>query len=214
MGLTPSRLTDHHQTLVLDASVVINLLGSGQPARLLRAIARPAVVVDIAKGEIKRDPSTRKSAATVLDALESQGLLKCVSLSDAGFEAFLALVGAVPPDGLGDGEAATIAYAEEVQGAILIDERKALRIASARSTPRPVLSTLDLFSSRLSEEGIPTSELADLVFASLCNARMRVPRQFRPWVTGLIGAQRAAQCSTLGAATTTRIAEGGTLRTK
>jgi hypothetical protein len=198
MGSTPSRLSEAHRTLVLDASVVINLLGSAQPERLLRALARPVLVVDVARNEVKRDPSNNRAAAPILDALESTGLITYVTLSDPAYGTFLDLVGAPAPDDMGDGEAATIAHAEEIKGTILLDERKAQRIAVARPASRPVLNTLDLLSSCAIAEGLSGVELAELVFASLRNARMRVPAAFRPWAMALIGPQRAAQCPTLG----------------
>jgi hypothetical protein len=198
MASTPSRLSEAHQTLVLDASVVINLLGSAQPERVLGVFARrPVLVVDIARDEVKRDPSNNKPATPTLMALESAELIKCVTLSEPAYGTFLDLVGAPAPDDLGDGEAATIAHAEEIKGTIVLDERKAQRIALARAAPRPVLSTLDLLSSTEIAEILPRVELADIVFASLRNARMRVPDLFRPWTIALIGTQRAAQCSAL-----------------
>jgi len=198
MGSTPSRLSEAHRTLVLDASVVINLLGSAQPELLLRALGRSILVVDIARNEVTRDPSNNGPAAPMLDALESAGLIRCISLSTSAYESFLDLVGGPAPDDMGDGEAATIAHAEEIKGTILVDDRKAQRVALARPAPRPVLNTLDLLSSSAISEGLSAVERADLVFACLRNARTRVPAAFRPWTIALIGPERAAQCPTLG----------------
>lgn len=196
MGPTPSRLTDAHQTLVVDASVALNLLGSGKPGVLLRALGRSVVVVDLVRNEIQRDPATGKSAAPILDALVAEGLLADAILSDQAYSEFLSLTGATPPNDLGDGEAATIAHAEEIGGTALLDDGKAVRIAMARPSGVRVLSTLDLFSAPL-DQSIPVLELAELVFQSLRTARMRVAPEFRSWVVDLIGAERVSQCSSL-----------------
>ena len=44
MTSTPSRLSERHRALALDASVVLNLLGSGRPADVLRLLGREVVV--------------------------------------------------------------------------------------------------------------------------------------------------------------------------
>jgi hypothetical protein len=196
MGPTPSRLTDAHQTLVMDASVALNLLGSGQPSQLLRALGRRVVLVDLVRSEIQRDPATGKPAAPILDALVAEGLLAEATLSGLAYGEFLGLAGATPPNDLGDGEAATIAHAEEIGGTALLDDGKAVRIALARPSGVRVLSTLDLFSAPLGES-LPDIELAELVFRSLRTARMRVAPEFRSWVAALIGEERVSQCSSL-----------------
>ena len=53
----PSNLRDHHSVLVLDASVALNLLGTGQAARLLQALGRKVVMDEHAIKEIIYDPS-------------------------------------------------------------------------------------------------------------------------------------------------------------
>jgi len=63
-GVHSSRLSEAHRTLVLDASVVINLLVPLSRKRLLRALARPVLLVDIARNEVKRDPSNNKARST------------------------------------------------------------------------------------------------------------------------------------------------------
>jgi len=57
------------------------------------------------------------------------GLISLVQLSASGFEVFLELTGAILPDDLGDGEAATTAQSFDIGAIPVVDERKATRIA-------------------------------------------------------------------------------------
>jgi predicted nucleic acid-binding protein len=199
MGLSPSRLTDLHDTLVIDASVAINLLGSGSPDELLRVLQRRVVIEEAARNEVWRNPINRQPARGALDRLVDDGLLRYQRLSDRAYSVFVELTGADPPDDLGDGEAATIAHAEDIAATIVVDDRKAERIAVTRGSSVAVLSTLDVLSAAAVVGTLDRDRLADLTTAMLQNARMRVSTRFREWVTGLIGPERAAQCQSLGA---------------
>jgi predicted nucleic acid-binding protein len=130
---TPSRLTERHRTLVLDASVVINLLGSGRPADVLRLLGRQTVVEERALAEVRRDPSNGRPAQEALNALQMAGLIRCERLSRQGYPSFLALTGAAPPDDLDDGEAATIAHADDIAATPVLDDKKAARICADRT---------------------------------------------------------------------------------
>jgi hypothetical protein len=198
MGQNPSRLSEHHHTLIVDASVAINLLGSGRPDYVLQRLGRRTIMVDAAWAEITRDPSSGKPAQGVMGDLLSRGLLACATLNESGFETFLELTAAAAPDGIGDGEAATIAYAEQISATALLDDRKAARIAQCRPSGVEVLHTLDLFASLSKAGDIPNKDLSDIVFQALRTARMRVAPDFRSWVEALIGPERVSQCSSLG----------------
>jgi predicted nucleic acid-binding protein len=198
MGPSPSRLTDHHEILAVDASVAINLLGSGGPIELLRPLHRPLIIEETARDEVRRNPADGRPAREALDKLAREGLLVYARLSDRAYTVFTELTGAAPPDDLGDGEAATIAHAEDISGTVMVDDRKAERIALARSLPLEVLSTVDLLSSIAVVQALSKDSLISLTMAMLQNARMRVPARFREWIVSLIGPVRAAQCPSLG----------------
>jgi hypothetical protein len=194
----PSRLDEVDAVLVLDASVVINLLGTGNAVTLIQALGRKCVVERIAWGEITRDPLTGKAAAEPLKALKDVGLLHRQQMHRDATALFLDLALAQPPDGLGDGEAATLAHAVTSGASAVIDERKAIRISAAKFPKLRVLSALDLLSSRSVTDALDRAALADAVFSALFHARMRVPSEFRKWVVDLIGKERASQCPSLG----------------
>ena len=193
-----SRLDDADLLLVLDASAVINLLGTSHAASLLRALARTSVVEQTAWREILRDPLTGKSAAEPLKALVGAGLLERQQLATEAVPVFLDLALAPPPDGLDDGEAATLAHAAHIGGTAVIDEKKAIRICGEKLPKLRVVSTLDLLSHRVVAQALGRPTLADAVYSALKKSRMRVPVEFRRWVLQWIGKDRASDCPSLG----------------
>lgn len=132
-------------SLVLDASSGLNLLGTGCAAEILRALPHEVVVTDKALYEIERDPLTGTPGSFVMEQLRAAGLLRVVNLSEPAYACYLSLVGAPSPDGLDDGEAATVAHAIDVGAAPVLDERKATRIAGSLCSSTPVC-TLDLIA--------------------------------------------------------------------
>jgi len=194
----PSRLGDADVILVLDASVVINFLGTGNAAILIRALGRKCVAERTAWREITRDPLTGRTATEPLKALMSAGLLERQEMRTDATAIFLDLALAQPPDGLGDGESATLAHAVASGASAVIDEKKAIRIAAAKLPQLRILSTLDLLSCSSVTSAVGPAILADAVFSALTYARMGVPIEYRKWVLDLIGKDRAAKCPSLG----------------
>ena len=123
--------------------------------------------------------------------------IQIVSLGEVGQQVFGDLVIGPATETLDDGEAATIAYAEERGIVPVIDERKARRICAQRFTRLRPLSTVDLFAAADVETSLGRRALADAVFQALRTARMRVLPQHIDWVVALIGADRVPQCPSL-----------------
>lgn len=182
-------------TVVLDASVVINLLACGDASRLLKALGRKVMVPRQVVDEIAREPIQHADDANSFSKLLQSGVLHPHELNDAHYLNFLDLVGAAAPDSLGDGEAATIATAEQFQCMAIIDERKATRIARSRRPAHLTASTLDLYACDALTSIYSRTDLAALVFNSMQYARMRIPADRRNWVLDLIGEDRARQCA-------------------
>jgi len=182
--------------IVLDASVLINILGSGSPKALLAALRRE-VVVPVLR-EVNRDPVEQRSSDVAIASLIESGLLRMESLDDLAANVFWSLVGAPSPDDLGDGEAAAIAYAVSTGAVSAIDDRKARRVAAANWPNQTLLHSIELFLASDVVQLFPPSDLADLVYGALSNARMRVPVEHRKAIVALIGADRASLCSSLG----------------
>lgn len=182
-------------TIVLDSSVVINILACGQPARFLTSLGCTVVTPRQVIDEISREPVQPASHGDSFLGLLQSGLLLPHDLVDENYLEFLDLVGASAPDSLGDGEAATIASAEQLQCLAIIDERKAMRIARNRRDAGLTACTLDLYAYSLTKAHYSKKDMASLVFNSMQHARMRIPAERRAWVIDLIGEEKAKQCS-------------------
>lgn len=197
MILSPSRLSEAQHSLVLDASVMINLLGTGEPAKILTVLDRRIILEAYALGEVTIDPSTHASPEDILTALVSSKLIHLERLSSQGFDRFLSLTGAGFQAGLGDGEAATIAHAVENGVAAVLDDRKATRVARSNFPQLFIFNSLDLLSHKNILQDFGEETLGNLVYYALRHARMRVPPNFLDWVVGLIGEDRARECPSL-----------------
>ena len=196
---SPSRLNSDHHVLVIDASVAINLLGTGRPADVLKMLNRKVIVDELALKEVTRDPFNNLPGGEAMGALLRSGLISSAQLSASAFELlFLALTGAHPPDDLGDGEAATIAQAFDIEAVPVIDERKATRVALSLRPKHPILHTIDILGCSAVMEALSPQELGDLIYSALFHARMRVPIHCREWVCAMIGPERARSCPSLG----------------
>jgi predicted nucleic acid-binding protein len=185
---------------VLDASAVINLLGTGMPAQLLRNLGTRVLIAAEAYGEVRRHPIPREPIGPVMAALTSERLIEQVQLGSHGRSVFLELVANDLSGGLDDGEASTIAAALEHSNnaVVVIDEKKAARVLSERWPKLHCVSTVALLSQPRIRGGLSDQAFADAVFAALTYARMRVPADRLDWVVELVGTERAGQCSSLG----------------
>jgi predicted nucleic acid-binding protein len=194
----PSRLNSDHNVLVIDASVAINLLGTGRPADLLRMLNRRVLIDEFAREEVSIDPFSKLPGRQAIEALIQSGLISSVRLSALAYEMFLELTGATPPDDLGDGEAATIAQSFDISAVPVIDERKATRISLSLRPGHPILHTIDLLACSEVTAALSRQEHGDLIHAALFHARMRVPISCRDWVCAVVGPERARSCPSLG----------------
>ena len=106
-------LSDHlpKGNAVLDASVIINLLGCGEPARVLSALGCPCIVETRTLREIQRHPEPGRSHETILQDLVSRELLVVVRMTDEEYENYLGYVQGPLASRLDDGESAAIAIA-------------------------------------------------------------------------------------------------------
>jgi len=197
MMSSPSRLGDAHGRLVLDASVLINFLGTGEPAELLRVLKRRIILEEYALGEVTIDPATNGPLENIVNSMVSTGLIHAERLSSRGFDLFLSLTGAELQAGLGDGEAAAIAHAVENGAAAVLDDRKATRVARSKFPQLPIFNSLDLLSHENILQYFGEEKLGGLIFNALRQARMRVPADFLDWVVALIGGDRARECPSI-----------------
>lgn len=172
---------------VFDASVIINLLGSGVAERVLRVLPGSRVIVENTSREVIRHPLDPTNRADPVMPLLAAGLLEQVSMTADSLTTFMGLVGAeLPDDALGDGESAAIAVAHHQQMVVALDDQKARRIARERFPHLRLVSSVRIFAfpEVAAELG---SDLAEAVHSALTNARMRVLTEDEAWVRMLLG---------------------------
>lgn len=190
-------MSDQRGLVVADTSVVINLNATGCAVRILTALPFRMVVTDIVQSELQEDRRSGRQDAALLAELIQASQVQIVSLTETGQLVFGDLVIGPATETLDDGEAATIAYAEERGIVPVIDERKARRICAQRFNHLRLMSTVDLFTHTDVAASLGRDALADAVFQALQTARMRVLPPHIDWVVTLIGTDRASRCPSL-----------------
>lgn len=195
--MTSRGLTDPLPGLVADASAVINLIASGVARPIVNSLpvrlrVVSAVALELAAGKVRGWNSSER-LATLVDA----GSVEIVELDDASQECFGSLVFGRAVDTLDDGEAATIAYARAAGTVALIDERKARRICASRFPEVMVHTTVDLLTSASVARTLGEAGVGNAIFNALSAGRMRVPAEHYERVVTVIGADRAALCTSL-----------------
>lgn len=183
--------------LVADASVIINLNGTGHAADIIKALPQALFVTDNACVELEAGANRgHQDYARLLELIDAR-VVRRVSLGAAGMKVYETLIDGSTLRTLDDGEAATIAYAHEVSGIALIDERKA-RTLCAESFPNlDIVSTVELLLHDVVAAALGAERQADAIANALINARMQVSREHLETVRASIGPDRAAQCASL-----------------
>lgn len=185
--------------LVADASVWINLVAGAHAVDVLRALAKPTIIPSIALGELERGRVKGRGAYAGVTPLIAAGYVIVADLPDAVEDIYLSLVAGRASQTLDDGEAATLALALHLGATALIDERKAIGIATARFPDLTVATTTDLLLSAHVRSVLDADTLAAVLFASLTQARMRVPDHLLDEVCDCLGPDRVPLCLSLPA---------------
>lgn len=197
MGSRLTCLTDPSALLVADASTVINLNASGCARRVIEALPNRILVVDIVREELEGGRHRQRPDADLLHDLVKNKKIEIDSLDSAGEGFFEQLVIGDAKATLDDGEAATIAHAVSLNGVAVFDESKAARICGERFPALRLGRTMDIFDHPDVRDALGDDGLADAVFNALYQGRMRVFPHHVDWVVGLIGIDRAEQCTSL-----------------
>lgn len=192
-----SLLTDPHQILAADASVLISLNATGCALEIIRSVPGSFVVTASVFAELERGARKGHNDAEIVRTLIETGGARLVELSDAGNDEYRSLVDGSAEHTLDDGEAATIALAHEVAGVALIDERKARSICSLRFPALAVGSTVDLLIHKAVLAALGREGQIQAIKNALHDARMRVPQHQLDLVIDLIGPDEAANCKSL-----------------
>ena len=172
MGSLPDALSA--SAVVLDASAVINLLGSGKAEKCLKGLAIPCLIEERTFAEIKRHPIPGLCHVAALDELERNALLSVHRMTRDEYEIYLSLVSGTATKSLDDGESAAIAIAVMRGCAVVLDDRKARRVHRDRFPSVQMSSSLRLFIAAGERAGWPKERIAEYVEAARRTARMNI----------------------------------------
>ena len=192
-----SCLVENGQPIALDSSVIVNLNATGFADRIIGALVGDVVVVSHVFRELERGEQNGYSDAAGLRALVADGSVLRMPLPSDANRTFLELVAGSAADTLGDGEAATIAYASVSGAWVAIDERKARKICATRFNDVRVVSTVDILAYPSVVKTFTTKELSDAIFNALEVARMQVQPHHFNWIVRQVGAERLPRCNSL-----------------
>jgi predicted nucleic acid-binding protein len=176
----------------VDASVLINFLGSGIPDKLVKAFDTKLLVAEQVFREVINDPSKQVKPQLWLEKLQSQNLIEIVTLSTDALSTYLELGS---DERLDDGEAATIAVAIHHGAIAVIDEKPARRVYVSRYPHSKLSSTVELFHDLNEQGAMPKDVIQKVLFDSLRISRMRVIPEMVDWVVDIIGVEKAKECS-------------------
>ncbi len=159
------------------------------------------LVEDYAFEELRRHPLPERDIRSELAVLLDSRALRRVTMDDGARILFRELTDGDLKAGLDDGEAATIAYAVSHAAAIpVIDEKKATSVFAQRWDSRTIVDTVTLLGQACVIAAFTEEQYSAAIHSALLYARMRVPKAAKPWIKGMLGAERAAQCPSLGQA--------------
>jgi hypothetical protein len=161
---------------VLDASVVINVLGTGYAVHVLTGLGHPSLIEERTLREVLRHPLPGLDLEAALGDLRMRGLLHEVRMSDVEYEAYLGLASGSVGTRLGVGESAALAIATR-GSCLVLDDRKARRRALIQPGAPPVASTLRLLLASAARQGWPLNRARDLVESARAHARMAVLKE-------------------------------------
>ncbi len=192
-----SCLTDQESILVLDASVIINLLATDHASAILQAVPTPIVVTDNVIREIELGAANgRPEPKQLLELIHNQILMR-EELSGIALEHFFDLVSGSTAASLGDGEAATLALAHCNGFTAGIDEKKATKISSERFENLRLITTVDILAYEPVRISLGDEALAKATLQALKNARMQVRENQFDWIQGVIGCENVGLCPSL-----------------
>jgi predicted nucleic acid-binding protein len=157
--------------LVLDASVAINLLATGQPWSILTALGFRAHVPEQVLREVVRCPITQRAYSDEKHPFRISPNVEIVQLASAEVEDFVAIAQHV-----GDGEAASIAVALARKLPLALDDRRARSTAKARDGTIGLIWTTELLRHPTLKAAFSADDIDAFFADAIRHARMYVPK--------------------------------------
>ncbi len=170
---------DHlpQERLVLDASVLINVLACGATDDVFEALRGPCLVEEKVFGEIRRHPIPGLCHVAALRSQIEAGCIELVRMDESEYQYYLSLVQAPLGKRLDAGESATLAVAQKRGMAVVVDERKGRSYVAQQLPQVEVVSSLKLFISVAFRLGRDVLFVRQLLTSARENARMSVPKE-------------------------------------
>ena len=175
--------------VILDASVLINLLGCGECVAVLEGLGEKCLMEARTLKEVRKHPIPGFDHAQILRALFSSGTLEEVRMTDVEYEKYLTFVSGPLGTRLDDGESAALAITGRASS-IVLDERKARRRAAGDpliAHSMTVASTLQLMLTSGHRQSWSVQKVRDLVASARKSARMGVPKEDLALLEVLLG---------------------------
>lgn len=175
--------------VVLDASVLINLLGCGECVAVLEGLREKCLMEVRTLKEVRKHPIPGCDHVAPLRALLSSGALAEVRMTNEEYESYLTFVSGPLGTRLDDGESAALAISGRASS-IVLDERKARRRAAKDAKVAKdvtVASTLQLMLTSGHRQAWSVQKIRDLVAAACQNSRMGVPKEDMALLKELLG---------------------------
>ncbi len=194
-------LTNGDSSLVIDTSVVINLNGTQFFEEIIKALSARFVMTEIAYGELAPEYNDVKLTS---DLVENE-LLQVMPLCSESEDIFLNLVSGHAAQTLGDGEAATIAFAHVIDSIAVVDEKKATNLCKKNYPSLRLVSTIDILAHPNVMNSIGEKNLAEAIYNALKTARMRIAPEQMQWVLKIIGLEKALKCTSIPQITKQRL---------
>ncbi|MER8727581.1 hypothetical protein [Mesorhizobium sp. M1027] len=185
--------------LVADTSVIINLNATGAAHEIIRSLNVTLSASTVVRDELIHDRVSGRNDADLAQQLVQDELLQFAEFDEKSGAIFESLVSGAAETTLDDGEAATLALAVSSQGLAIIDERKAISIATHRFPTLQLLATVDLLRLDRVLLALGNERLAKAVISGLKDARMAIPERHHGWIADLLGDQ-IVECRSLPAA--------------
>lgn len=202
-----SCLSDQCESLLLDASVVVNLNATGYAGRILRALPSDILVPKPVVVELRNGMLAGHTDAIDLQKLLDDGVAVEFPIPGPVQEDYIGLVSGASAQSLGDGEAATIACAHGTSAWAAIDERKARRICADRYPHIAVASTVDILAHESVMAAFSEQEMSTAILAALEVAHMQVQGHQLDWIISQVSAEKLVNCVSLPRSVRLRLAE-------
>lgn len=185
------------KSIVVDASVVINIVATGRAEDVLRALPCKVLVSTVVEGELESGLARGRLDYGRLRELVRSGVVELVEFGPIGERYFEQLVLGSSVSTLDDGEAASISCALELGAAVAIDDQKAIRVCSALFPSLSLMSTVGVLRFPQILEVLGSSGLEKAVLNALLIGRMRVLAEDLDWIVEKIGIEQAVKCPSL-----------------